>query len=558
MQRLNFIKKIIFEYFKKNQNFFILLSLILLGSIHGLSFCQDPMPSWTLGSIQVLSFSWLIHTNVNAPNKKSAFTRAFFFSCSNFCVVLHWVFFILHKYATFGKFLSAFCLFLLSSVLSLYSSTACWLNYFLSKIHGKNLGIFFFFRTITWASIWLIFEWLRGTFLLRFPWANIGFSHVSSPISGFAPLIGTYGLGFISVICSALIANTFCKSYFDKNSEFLSKRKFISIILLLFILLVSKTLMLIKWADKGETVVDAYLVQSNIDEFKKFDFNNIEKNVSDCILLATSCMRDNSDLSSWIVLPETVLAKFQYQLSLETWENWIKILSEKKSVLILGIPINDYQSRYSGHYTNSAVSLNSSTSRENFIKMHDNINRYDKKYLVPIGEFVPIGLEWLSKIFQFPFGNFKPGEKFQDLFIENNINIIVNICYENLFPQGILPTLRKSSLLKQKISGDIIINMSNLSWFGNTLALRQHLQINQLLALQLARPLLSVSNTGITAVIDSSGSVIAQMEPNKIGVLKTQIQSMQGLTPYTVFGDYPILALAVLVLFINFFFAIKK
>jgi len=88
----------------------------------------------------------------------------------------------------------------------------------------------------------------------------------------------------------------------------------------------------------------------------------------------------------------------------------------------------------------------------------------------------------------------------------------------------------------------VLVNLSNLAWFGNTWALRQHLWIARLRALETGRPMIRATNTGVTAAIDPLGRVRAALDPQSPGVLDVEIQGTQGLTPYVRWGDAPILA----------------
>ncbi len=550
MQKKNLIFNVtkISYFFSRYKKVTMLLSLLLAGSLHGLSFSQNPMPSWSLGIIQICSLSWLMHITVNAPSGRYAFVRALLFSGFNFCTALYWISISLYEYGEFGKFVSACCVLVLSLFLGLYYSSACWLSYFLSERNSKEIRCFLFFiRVITWAAAWSIFEWIRGTLFTGFPWANIAFAHAFSPLSNWAPILGIYGVDFIVALCAAFLSNIYT---LQKDS--IQKTCF-SIFALCLIFLISWICGFIEWSKNDEKMIDIYLVQSNISQLEKLNLKKMEEHISNWIQETCSLIEERENNISWIIFPETILAESQEQISAETWSRWSKTLSKENITIILGIPLN-HQSLKHSYYTNSVITLNASTSPSDIIKIHG-INKYDKKHLVPFGEFTPKGLGWLRSMFEFPLGDFIPGKESQELFLVNEVNLVINICYENLFPKELLLTLRRSAASKEKIYGDIILNISNLAWFGNASALGQHIQISQLLAIQLARPLLSCSNTGITAFVDSHGSIISQLKSNQYGILKTQVQSMKGINPYIIFGDYPIIVFMVLVLLANFLFS---
>ena len=125
-------------------------------------------------------------------------------------------------------------------------------------------------------------------------------------------------------------------------------------------------------------------------------------------------------------------------------------------------------------------------------------------------------------------------------------HVAFNICYEDLFGPDLLPALQSGP--QGEPGATILVNVSNLGWFGDSWALRQHLQIGRLRTIETARPMLTATNTGITAAIDAKGHVAAQLAPMQPGVLPVSVQGMTGLTPYARFGDKLALALVGVVL----------
>ncbi|UOF93860.1 MAG: apolipoprotein N-acyltransferase [Bordetella sp.] len=513
----------------------LFLFLVLLGCFHGLSFSPDPLPSWSLSFVQIFTLSLLAYLTLNVKNGKIAFIRAWIFGTFNFVTSLYWIYIGLHFYADICKFFAIFSLFILSAFLSLYSSIACFLAYILNQSINKNSILSNINKILIWAALWSLFEWLRGNLFTGFPWSNIAYAHISNPISNWSTLLGMYGLSFIAAIFAGCIS-----VLFTAKKNILKKQILFSGVIITTILLIGISLKFIQWSEPMGKIINAYLVQGNIEQSKKFDVNQIEQNILHHIKLLSSFTKEDSE-PSWIIFSETVLPIFQNNLPIKIWNEFLKIVYKSNKTLIIGVPlrrrINDRV-----FHTNSAIAIDSHTSTNDLIK-GCNIMRYDKKHLVPFGEFIPNGFYWLNKIITFPLTDFEPGKIYQKPFIVNNVHILINICYENLFPQEILSSLKHNPDYKTNNGGDIIINMSNLGWFGNTWALRQYLQINRLFAIQIARPILSSANTGITAFIDPKGKVIAQLPQNNIGILNMQVQGMTGNTPYTIYGDYPIIFL---------------
>jgi apolipoprotein N-acyltransferase len=164
--------------------------------------------------------------------------------------------------------------------------------------------------------------------------------------------------------------------------------------------------------------------------------------------------------------------------------------------------------------------------------------RYDKRHLVPFGEFVPTGFRWFVNLMHIPLGDFARGAPGQPALELRGQRLAFNICYEDIFGDELAPQVRAGAT--------ILVNVSNIAWFGDSPALPQHLQIARMRAMELARPMLRATNTGMTAAIDARGRVIAELAPYVEEALAVEVRGTTGLTPYARAGDLAPLALLVL------------
>jgi len=164
--------------------------------------------------------------------------------------------------------------------------------------------------------------------------------------------------------------------------------------------------------------------------------------------------------------------------------------------------------------------------------------RYDKIHLVPFGEFIPPGFGWVLAVLKIPLSDFTRGSLEQTPFVLAGQKVAVNICYEDAFGEEISRVLPEATLL---------VNVSNIAWFGDSLAPPQHLQIAQLRALETGRTMLRATNSGMTAIIDHRGRITAALAPFTRGVLSGVAQGRSGATPYVRWGNAPLLALALLI-----------
>jgi apolipoprotein N-acyltransferase len=200
---------------------------------------------------------------------------------------------------------------------------------------------------------------------------------------------------------------------------------------------------------------------------------------------------------------------------------------------LVGIPLGDFERGY----TNSVMGLSAAASPY----------RYDKAHLVPFGEFIPYGFRWFTELMNIPLGDFARGRPDPPPFVAAGQRIAPNICYEDLFGE---------ELARRFVDGaarapTLLANLSNIGWFGNTIAIDQHLHISRLRTLEFQVPMVRATNTGATAAITHEARVAAMVVPYTRGTLTAQVQGREGVTPFAWwagrFGLWP-LGLAALAL----------
>jgi apolipoprotein N-acyltransferase len=215
---------------------------------------------------------------------------------------------------------------------------------------------------------------------------------------------------------------------------------------------------------------------------------------------------------------------------------------------LIGLPLGSYERGY----TNSVVGLSREAAAERAGRgagdegLPPGSYRYDKHHLVPFGEFIPTGFHWFTEMMNIPLGDFSRGPLAAPSFAVDGQRVAPNICYEDLFGEELAARFADAAT-----APTIFANVSNIGWFGDTVAIPQHLAISRLRTLEFQRPMLRATNTGATAVIDHEGRVTAELQPFTQGVLEASVQGRDGLTPYArwcaALGLAPLLALAVLI-----------
>ena len=239
------------------------------------------------------------------------------------------------------------------------------------------------------------------------------------------------------------------------------------------------------------------------------------------------------------VTPETAIPVYPHQLPDGYLGRLAAYTAESGTRLALGIPLADSPTEY----TNSLVLMTpESASTPGYFRY-----RYNKHHLVPFGEFIPTGFRWFVNLMRIPLGDFTRGEALQKPFRVKDQWILPDICYEDIFGEEIAAQIRNEYKAGNP-TPTILLNISNIAWFGDTIALPQHLQISRMRSLETGRPMLRATNTGATAVIGPKGDIIARLPAYTRGELDLAVQGMRGPTPYIRFGNILILIVTILTL----------
>jgi apolipoprotein N-acyltransferase len=214
------------------------------------------------------------------------------------------------------------------------------------------------------------------------------------------------------------------------------------------------------------------------------------------------------------VLPETAAPRFLDQVDPAFLERLEAIGRRNNGDVLLGVPLRTGPSSY----FNSVISLGVSPHQV-----------YSKTHLVPFGEFIPPGFGWVNSVLAFPLADFSRGDARPTPVAVAGEQVAINICYEDAFGEQIARQLPAATLL---------VNVSNVAWFGDSLAPGQHLQIARMRTLETGRMLLTATNSGVTAAVGADARVIAQLPQFVEGKLEVSAQGYQGITPYVRFGDW--------------------
>ncbi len=485
---------------------------LLAGALSSLA--MAPLSLWPL---QTAALALLFYLVLRSPAPPHAARIGLAYGSGAGIGGIYWLYISMHTYGEMAAPLAALAVLLMGLTLGVFPAltlgAAAWLR---RRWHSGD--------ALTLLAIlppaWALSEWLRGWVLTGFPWISSGYAHTASPLGGYAPLLGVYGVGLLAALLAALLTLCFILARSQRN------RVRWCLTAAIALLGAGVVLGLVAWTTPVGRPLTVRLLQGNVGQDTKFEHIDASLALYDAML--------RSGPADLIATPETAVPTFPSRLPLNYLAGLSDYARQSGSALLLGMPIDDSNVVY----TNSAIGFSASGGKP---------YRYDKHHLVPFGEATPTGLHWFVALMAIPLGDFARGALVQAPFEVKDQRILPNICYEDLFGEEIADQLAASHAAG-KADASILLNMSNLAWFGASTAIPQHLQISQMRTLETGRPMLRATNTGATAIIDSAGHIHAQLPPNQAGILAGSVQGMQGVTPYILLGNSSMLSLCGLLL----------
>lgn len=487
-----------------------LLTLFALGALLALT-AELSLGGWI--QLPLLALLWWQISKHQHLDLKNQFLLGLAFGVGYFVLGLWWIYISLHDVGGMNMLLSAGAVLALSSYMACYFALAILsLRWFKgSKITGLLL-----------AATWVLLEFLRGMIFTGFPWMGFAETQVNGPFAPVAPLLG-------GLACTFLVVWISWEIYQVKNSKVLSS------IFIVFTIAFSQIAGLFTFTRPIGEPLTVRLIQGNFEQILKFNPQAIQEQFS---FYTKAITKQSADL---IITPETAYPWPQSKLPEGLLQSIQQFSSATSSAVLLGL-IGEVTQITGVQYSNRALGFSPNLPQY----------QYDKSHLVPFGEFIPPGFRWFVDAFHVPLSDFARGKLDQTPFSiarpqQEIVNAAITICYEDVFGGELASRLRNSS---QPVN--LLINMTNLAWFGKSQAPEQQLRLSQLRSLETGLPALRATNTGITAALGSHGEVLAQLPQFTQDTLSVRIQAYSGLTPYVIWGNLPILILSGLLLIFGF------
>jgi apolipoprotein N-acyltransferase len=478
------------------------------GGAHALSIA--PRPLWALQWAAVALLALLVW---RAAPRRAAWLGGVF-SLTWLAGSVWWLFISMHRYGGLPAWMAALAVLALCAALALYLAAAMAVHARWRHGHGAVDAARF-------AALWLLAELARGVLFTGFPWAAAGYAHVDGPLAALAPWIGVYGIGAVAALAGAS-AVWLASASGGSRSVRTARVGALAIVLALGVPLLQRD-----FTQPGGGL-NVTLLQGNIPQDEKFESTHVPQALAWHV---RGLFEAKGDL---VLAPETAVPLLPSQMPADLWPAITQHFSQGSTHALFGVPLGSFEEGY----TNSVVGL---------APGRDGEYRYNKHHLVPFGEFIPWGFRWFVDMMNIPLGDFARGPLAAPSFAVRGERIAPNICYEDLFGEELAARFRDEAA-----APTIFANISNIGWFGDTIAIDQHRNISRMRALEFQRPMLRATNTGATVIIDHRGAVTHALPPFTVGVLEGTVQGRAGLTPFARWaswaGLWPYAALALAVL----------
>ena len=458
-------------------------------------------PLWWL---QILSLAVLVHALLAAGTARQAAGRAWLFGTAWLAATFWWLFISMHTYGGLAAPLAVAAVLALAAFLGCYYAVVSWLFKRLSHTqHALEAMIF--------AALWTLAELARGWLWTGFPWGAGGYAHVEGPLAAQPRWVGVYGTGFVAAWIAAWLAMLLWR--WQTQQRVLQLKPAAASVAALSLALGGL------WWLRNDAVdapspqpgMSVALLQGNIPQDEKFEMGS---GVVDALRWYAQQLHDAK--AQLVVAPETAIPLLPQQLPAD-YMDFVRqpfVGKNSQQAALVGIPLGDWDKGF----TNTV---------EGWLPGQAQPYQYDKHHLVPFGEFIPPMFRWFTELMNIPLGDFNRGALGQPSMNWAGERLSPNICYEDLFGEELAAHFGNAAT-----APTVMVNLSNIGWFGDSVAIDQHLSISRMRSLEFERPMLRATNTGATVIINHKAEVVSALAPFDRAVLQGEVQGRDTLTPY--------------------------
>ena len=371
------------------------------------------------------------------------------------------------------------------------------------------------------AALWVVCEWFRGWFLTGFPWLYLGYAHTGSMFAGLAPVFGVLGISFTMALSGALLG-AMASHYLVHRSPYALAGTHLPTILLFLWGLASLSNRMQWIVERTDDTVTVGMVQGNIEQSLKFRVDYLQDSLDVYNQLSTTLW--HNELVIW---PETAIP-LVYQNAGDILQYFGQQASGANATLVSGI-----------FYRNEVGAMHNSV-----VTLGNGEGIWHKQKLVPFGEYVPLAsvLGTVLQIFNLPMSSLQPGPPGQTMLSAGPYSIAPFICYEIVYPDFVR---------RYGQQADILLTVSNDTWFGASLGPLQHLQMAAMRSLEMGKSMARATNNGVSALIDGHGHIFASTPQFESAILQGELPLYTGRTFFSRWGTFPVILLCGLIILIN-------
>lgn len=468
--------------------------------------------------LQLLAMALALRVLTWAPSARRSAWGAWVWATVSGAATTWWLYVSMVHYGAVPPVLGALAVLALSAFLALAFALLGWAWW---PMRHRPLA------PLLWAMGWLLAEWLRGVLFSGFPWGNVATAHVDG-LGVLAPWLGALGVGAVASGLAALVATR-------RSGRGLAAAAALALVAV--------------WPQAPWSAWDwsqtrahgsarVSLLQGNIDQAEKFD---PERGIPFALNWYPTAIAE-APPGDLIVAPETAIPLLPQDLGPQHWRAFAQALAARADAVAIGVPLGSFASGYQNAvwwWTPQRAAR--ALAKDDIAGADLAQGAYSKVHLVPFGEYTPWGFRWFAAILGMPLNGFQPGSVTQAPMAWAGQRWGFQVCYEDVFGAELAARMAHDA-------PTVWVNVSNIAWFGNTVAVPQHLNIARWRARETGRSVVRATNTGATAIIDHLGRVQASLPPFTRGVLSGQVQGREGLTPYVRWigrwGDWPWVLLA--------------
>ncbi len=492
-------------------------SAVALVAGMSLSLSFAPFEWWPVAVLAPALLIWLWH----GATPRRAAVLGFWFNFGTFSVGTYWLYISLQLIGHAPVPLALLLMISLAAIMGCYQALLGWA---LAKYFPRS-------GALRWLAVipgtWLLVEWFRSWFLTGFGWLALGYAHTDNWLGvAFAPVIGQYGLGFLTLVMAGGVVTLVVGT---------QRERIAAGALIALIWIAAFALRGVEWTTAFSKPITVAVVQGAVPQDEKW----IDGNLPAILDLYKTRTREaqGADLIVW---PESAIPDLVNN-NIEYIREVYGEASAHGAALVLGALRGEMNDKTGlEEYYNSVLAMDPSS--------RPGISWHNKHHLVPFSEFFPVPgfiRNWL-RLQGLPYSSFNRGAAEQEPLDAAGQKIAAGVCYEDAYGATLLPAMRTATML---------LNVTNDSWFGHSTARYQHLQISRLRAMETGRPMVRAANDGVSAVIGHRGEIITTAPEYEANVMRGRLQPRIGLTPYARTGNWLIVCLALVLSLIGAYHA---